>query len=413
MRKTTANLVFRVFLPFALAVYLFLFFRNVNGLIAPYLIRDLQLGPAELGAMTAGLLLASAVSALPVGALLDRYGPRRVQAPLLLVATAGLLIFAAGRDYRILMLGRILIGVGFAAAMTGAVKAIVTWFRQEQLPMANGWMLACGSLGAVMASGPSDLLVQWIGWRHIFFALAGCTLLVSAVGWLVVPEAAPTVRPSGSAKEFKTILCNPNFLRIAPLAVSVVGTTWALQGLWAARWLADVDSYSQASVSKTLFVMACTFTVGALLLGSGGRWLGKRGVGIETVFVGSALLCMVTQVLILLRLPAPAPIFWGMVSLLASMTVLIFAVMSEFFPNEKIGRANALLAVGFMGSGFVIQSGIGYVLALWHAGAGGNDPVRSYEIALAVPLAVQSLGFCWYLWCRAGARLAAPLPAKS
>jgi MFS family permease len=118
--------------------------------------------------MTAGFFLAMGVSALPVGALLDRYGPRRVQAPLLLVATAGLLIFAVGRDYCILMLGRILIGVGLAVAMTGAVKAIVTWFRQEQLPMVTGWMLACGSLGAVMASGPSDLLVQWIGWRHIF-----------------------------------------------------------------------------------------------------------------------------------------------------------------------------------------------------------------------------------------------------
>ncbi len=410
MQKTTANLICRVFLPFALAAYLFLFFRNVNGLIAPYLIRDLRIGPAELGAMTAGFLLASGVSALPVGALLDRYGPRRVQAPLLLVATAGLLIFAAGTDYRILMLGRILIGVGLSAAMIGGVKAIVTWFRQEQLPMVTGCMLACGSLGAVMASGPSDLLVQWIGWRPIFFVLAGCTLLVSAVLWLVVPEAAPTVKPSGSPKEFRTILRDPNFLRIAPLAVSVVGTTWALQGLWAARWLADIDSYRQAAVSNTLFVMACTLTAGALLLGSVGRLLGKRGVGIETVFVGAALLCMVTQALILLRLPLPAPIFWGTVSMFASMTVLIFAVMSKFFPNEKIGRANALLAVGFMGGGFVIQSGIGYVMALWHAEAGGHYPFQSYEIALAVPLALQSLSFCWFLWCRVGARLASPLP---
>jgi predicted MFS family arabinose efflux permease len=410
VNRTTSNLVWRVFLPFACGVYLLLFFRNVNGLIAPCLIRDLHLSPAELGAMTAGFLLASGVSALPVGALLDRYGPRHVQAPLLLVASAGLLIFAAGEDYRILMLGRILIGVGLSAAMTGAVKAIVTWFRREQLPMVNGWMLACGSLGAVMASGPSDLLVQWIGWRHIFFALAGCTFMVSAASWLLVPEAPPTAKPSGSLKELRTILRDPNFLRIAPLAVSVVGSAWALQGLWAARWLAEVDGYSQAEVSNTLFVMACTLTAGALLLGSVGRWLGKRGVGIEAVFVGAALLCMVTQALILLRLPLSAPTLWGTVSMFASMTVLIFAVTSEFFPNEKIGRANALLTVGFMGGGFVIQSGIGYVLTLWPAGAGGHYPVQSYAVALAVPLALQSLSLGWFLWCRAGMRVAAPLP---
>jgi hypothetical protein len=182
-----------------------------------------------------------------------------------------------------------------------------------------------------------------------------------------------------------------------------------IEGLWAARWSADVDSYSQASVSNTLFFMACTLTGGAWLLGSVGRWLVKRGVGIETVFVGAALLCMVTQALILLRVPLLAPIFWGIVSMFASITVLIFAVMSEFFPNEKIGRANALLAVGFRGGGFVIQLSVGYVLALWRAGADGNYPVQPYEIALAVPLAVQSLSFAWFLWYRAGARLAAPL----
>jgi hypothetical protein len=117
---------------------------------------------------------------------------------------------------------------------------------------------------------------------------------------------------------------------------------------------------------------------------------------------------MVTHALILLRLrlPLPAPILWGTVSLFASMTLLIFAVMSGFFPNEKIGRTNALLAVGSLGGGFVVQSGICYFLALGSAGAGG----QSYEIALAVPLALQSLSFGWFLWCRAGARLAAPLP---
>ena len=92
------NLWLRVFLPFAAGYYLSYLLRTVNAVIAPELTRELALSAADLGLLTSAYLLAFAAFQIPLGLLLDRHGPRRVEAGLLLVAAAGTLLFAFGRS---------------------------------------------------------------------------------------------------------------------------------------------------------------------------------------------------------------------------------------------------------------------------------------------------------------------------
>jgi len=73
----------RVFLPFAAAYFLSYGFRVVNAVIAPDLIADVGVGPSALGLLTASYFIAFASFQLPLGVLLDRYGPRIVESLLL------------------------------------------------------------------------------------------------------------------------------------------------------------------------------------------------------------------------------------------------------------------------------------------------------------------------------------------
>src|SRR4051795_438756 len=91
--------IVRVFLPFAAGYYLSYLFRTVNALIANQLVPDLALGAAELGLLTSMYFLTFAAAQLPIGMLLDRYGPRRVQSALLLVAAAGAALFGTARGF--------------------------------------------------------------------------------------------------------------------------------------------------------------------------------------------------------------------------------------------------------------------------------------------------------------------------
>ena len=89
-----ARLFVVVLLPFGAAYFLSFAFRNLNALIASQLQADLDVGPSELGFLTAILFLAMAAVQLPLGAALDRYGPRRVQALLLCVVAFGAVMCA-------------------------------------------------------------------------------------------------------------------------------------------------------------------------------------------------------------------------------------------------------------------------------------------------------------------------------
>ena len=87
------RLIVLVFLPFAAGYYLSYLFRTINALIAGPLTSELALGAEDLGLLTSVYFLTSAAVQVPIGVWLDRYGPRRVQTAMLLVAAAGAALF--------------------------------------------------------------------------------------------------------------------------------------------------------------------------------------------------------------------------------------------------------------------------------------------------------------------------------
>src|SRR3954468_14080030 len=113
----TWRLTVRVFLPFAAGYYLSYLFRTINALIVSHLSSDAGLGSANLGLLTSVYFLVFAAAQIPVGILLDRFGPRRVQSALLLVAAAGAELFAMSEGLALLLLARAMIGIGVAAAL--------------------------------------------------------------------------------------------------------------------------------------------------------------------------------------------------------------------------------------------------------------------------------------------------------
>src|SRR3954469_11263389 len=170
MRASVAEmrLIWVVFCPFAVGYFFSFFFRNVNAVISKDLAREFALAPSDLGFLTATYLLAFAAFQLPLGVLLDRYGPRRVVATLLCVAAAGALTFALARDFGMLSIGRALIGLGVSGCLMGAIKAFTLWFPLSRLATLNGLYLAAGGIGAISATAPAEAVLGLYGWRALF-----------------------------------------------------------------------------------------------------------------------------------------------------------------------------------------------------------------------------------------------------
>ncbi|KRR06502.1 arabinose ABC transporter permease [Bradyrhizobium jicamae] len=389
-------LILRVFLPFVAAYYLSFLFRNINATIAGPLTYEFGLGADELGFLTSIYFLTFAAAQIPIGILLDRYGPRQIQSAVLLAAAAGAALFAVSDNVLLLLLGRALIGLGASAALMAGLKAVVLWFPAEQVPLLNGLMVMLAALGGVTATLPAEYLLVSVGWRGLFELLAIASVGSALAIFLIVPKATRSWAAKETNIGLRTIYTDPRFWRLAPLSATCIGTAWALQGLWAAQWFSDVEGLDRSGLIGNLFAMAIASSVGALVLGVAAQKLRRYGIGPQALLGLVAILFFVAQLAVILRAPLPSSAPWMIVAAGGAATVLSCATLADFFPKELAGRANAALNVFHIGCAFVVQSLIGFVVQHWTP-EHGHYPEVAYQTAFAVNLAVQFGAWFWFI----------------
>ena len=182
----------------------------------------------------------------------------------------------------------------------------------------------------------------------------------------------------------------------SPLSATCVGTAWALQGLWAAPWLADVDRFDRAHVIRHLFVMAVALSAGAILLGTMADRLRRHGVGSRTILAVVASVFIAAQLALLARLPLPSYLLWSVVAAVGAAPVLSYTILAEFFPKEATGRANGALNVFHHGGAFVLQYATGLIIGRWTSQA-GHYPAIAYQVAFGLILALQMVALGWFV----------------
>ncbi|MCP1968207.1 MFS transporter [Bradyrhizobium elkanii] len=382
-----------VFLPFAAGYYLSYLFRMINALIASHLSSDTGLGNADLGLLTSVYFLVFAAAQIPVGILLDRFGPRRVQSALLLVAAAGAALFAVSTGFLLLLIARAMIGLGVAAALTAGLKSIVLWFPRERVALLNGYMVMLGSLGAVTATAPVEHLLAWMGWRQLFEILAAATAATAILIYVVVPERGTI--PSATRATLSSVFRDWRFWRIAPLSATCVGSSWSLQGLWASPWLTDVEGLDRPSLVRLLFIMAIVLSGGAWLFGMAVYQIKRRGIGTEAILAMVAMLFIAAELALVLRAPLPSILPWSIVAIVGTATVVSFAVIADYFPPELAGRANGALNVLHFGWAFLAQYATGLILEQLSA-SDGHRTVQAYQVAFGVNVALQIGALVWF-----------------
>lgn len=385
-----------VLLPFAAGYFLSYLFRTINALIAEPLTNELGLSPTDLGLLTATYFLLMGAIQLPVGVLLDRYGPRRVQSACLLVGAAGAIVFAFGSDLATLMLGRALIGIGFGTAFMAGLKAIVLWFPAERIPLANGRLVTLGALGAVSATLPAQIILDLVGWRGLFLIIGWLSLVTALIVLFAVPERVRQHDPSVAVITLNTIFRDRRFWKLAPMSAMTIGTAWAMQGLWAAPWLSAVENYDRTAVVFTLFLMATSLSTAGIGLGVLASRLRNRGITTETVFASVVAVFLLAQLCLLIRVPIPPAILWSLIGAVGAGTVLAYAILPTYFSKEASGRANAALNMLHVAAAFSVQWLIGVAIDLWPS-VNSRHPVVAYQFAFGANLIVQSLALAWFV----------------
>jgi MFS family permease len=370
--------------------------RSVNAVIAPELIRDLGITSADMGLLTSAYFLAFGLFQLPLGLLLDRFGPRRVEAALLLLAAAGCALFGAGQTLTTLVLARALIGLGVSSCLMASFKAFSQWFPVERLPSLTATIMVAGGLGALSASVPVEAALPLLGWRGMFYLCAA--LLVASAGFLMtVPDRSALAHSEPLGQQVRTMLGifgKRVFWRFAPQGCLSSGGFMAVQGLWAVPWLMEVNGAARADAAGVLFLLGLAMLSGFVFVATCSRWLARNGVAPMTLLTLGIGIGLLVEAAIIADLARPAWL-WPMLGLSFSLSNVAYSQLSAEFPVELSGRVNTALNLMVFVGAFGLQWGIGALVD--GLTLGGVARTQAFRITFSVLLVLQALAFGWFL----------------
>jgi hypothetical protein len=385
---------------FGFGFFLSMFTRTVSNIVKQPIQLELGLNEEAISlALGASFFVTFALAQIPVGLLLDRYDPRRVNACLFLVAACGAVVMAYSGDGTVLSLGRILMGIGFAAGMMASLKAYLLWFPRERLPTINSLQFMIRVLGAWSASKPTELLLRVLDWRELYLLFAGVTVLSAVIMVTVAPRHAAPGSAETLAEQLRgvlTVYTDGYFWRIAPWMCMSMGVAQGLNTLYIFSWLTDVAAYPVSNAASGVALVTLVSAVNFALLGPLAEKLGSRGFGPLALPIGGQLVAMVLLVLLALRIPVPVVPHWVAWTMMAGTATLSFAAVSQAFPAHMIGRAyTALNLLGFLATAGV-QWLVGHTLDLFPRPELGGASPDGYRLAFLLLAGGQLAVACWF-----------------
>ena len=363
-----------------------------------------------LGLLSGIYFFSFALFQLPLGVLLDRYGPRRVNATLLLVAAAGALWFALARTTLELTLARAVIGLGVSGGLMASFSAFALWYPPERLATLNGIAFASGMLGAIAATVPLEYVLRFLHWREVFYGVVALNLAVCLVLYFVVPEKEGRRRAGPLAeqlREFAALTRDPAFWRMALCIGASQLAAVSLGTLWVATWLRDVAGYTQAEVAQLLLLFNLAMIAGYLGFGRVADGMVRRGRSTLPLLFGGVATASACLALLVLGVRAGAIVLWTLFFACATAVVLSYSIFSRRYPKEMAGRVNTALNVFVFVGMFSGQWAVGLVLNLWPQSAAGYAP-EAYAWALGGLWLMQAAGLAWLWSGRRMFRTAAP-----
>lgn len=394
----TRAVFLRVTLPLSGVNFLNQAARALLATIGPLLALEFDLSARELGLLAAMFFTSYAAAQLPVGVAMDMYGVRRVQISLALLAGAGFLLCAVATGPFTLALGRMVTGFGISVGMIAMLTAHTQWVAREKVAAMTGSGTFMASAGAILATWPAQQALPLLGWRGLFWLLAGVSVLVSAAIWWRMPERPPSAPRHRTVRhemaEYGRIFRHPVFFRSTFAVALLTCLSFVYGGLWAGPWLRDVGGFEDGPRAMLLGVFMAGMMAGSLSNGHLASALHRRGFNPMTMaYCGLGLIWLSQWLLIWVpsRDPLVIGAIWFAFAFASSAGPSGYAAVSHRFPTEIAGRVATSMNFTMLVLVFIFQNAIGWILDFWPRTETGGWASAGYGWALGLTVAFQTV----------------------
>jgi sugar phosphate permease len=411
------NSSFRPWLIWSLGAAYFLaeYFARVSpGVMVPELMQAFNATALALGTLSAFFYLAYIPMQIPVGMLVDRYGPHRLLSIMALLCGLSCFAFAAVSDIHLAQLSRFLMGFTASFAFVGTLKLASMWFPAERFGLLAGLTQALGMLGAVIGEAPTAIAVQYFHWRGTLIIMGVVIVILAILIALIVRDKPQAHHPVDLKQEsvglFKglwLVLQNPQTWINGFYVGLLYAPTAAFAELWGVNFLRHTYHLTAAVAGAAIGCIFIGWTIGGPITGwVSDKMLRRKPVLLLSSFCGIILMSII--IFIPLSLPAIFVLLfcYGMTN---TGVAISYAIASEINPPRINGTSIAFANMASVLIGACFQPIIGWVLDMHWQGTMANGirifTTGDYHTALAaLPVcSLLSLFFAFFVketYCR-------------
>lgn len=343
---------------------LFYFYKYVievsPSIMTKSLMSDFQLTGAQLGSLAASYFYAYLLMQIPVGLLVDRFGPRKVVTVAIFLCAIGTFVFASSSNLLTASAGRFIVGLGASFAAINSLKLTSNWFSPDRFAFMAGLLMTVGMLGAVGGQAPLSYYIDHSGsWRDAMTHIAIVGTILAIIFWLIVRDypkhkAAEALKPDRKSfiYAFKKILTNPQSWFLSIFSGLLFTPVMAFGELWGVTFIKDIYQMPKQEAAMAVSMMFIGFAVFAPLFGLLSDYIGKRK---PIMYFGTIAALLI--VLVILYVPFHHPT-------LAYILLFFFGgfISSFLISFTMIREVNILLvvatAIGFMNTFNAIMGAI-------------------------------------------------------
>lgn len=382
------------------------FLRSAVGVIAPNLVTELNISAAGLALLSSSFFLAFAIAQIPIGMLIDRFGPRMTMLWSTAIAVAGCIVFALGPDQNTLILGRVLMALGCSSFYVAPLAIYARWFKPKYFSTVVGAQLGLSGLGLLAATAPLALAAATIGWRAGFIIVAVLAALSGLIVLLWVRDDPPGAPKPEHKKEnlreslrgLLVVTRTPSFWPIFAMFVSNYAVLIAILGLWGGPYLAHVYGYDLPTRGFYLLVLAVASTVSVFVWGPADRLFGNYRT---PILLGAGMtLAMLVWLALAGKMNEGVLLVWfALYGLVTGFAPVITAQGRALFPPQLVGRGLTLFNLATMGGVFLFQTAMGAVIEYMAPGQ-TVYPLAAYQVSFGVVAGLLALSIVCFLFAR-------------
>lgn len=347
--------------------------RVAPSVITDELMREFAVGGAALGSLSAWYFYSYASIQLPVGMLMDRFGPRKLMSFTIGLCALATIGFAMSDSLVMASFSRALIGATVAFGFVGSLTIAGYWFSPSRFATLGGVLQGVGMCGAMLGQAPLRYYVEMFGWRGTMMGLAVIAVLMAVLLFFVIPK-----RPrangenhsvqnqgrdgsSGVLNGLKQVCRNIQSWYAALIGFGLTATMLTFTGLWAVPWLSTTMAFSKTQAAGIASLFFLGWGVGSPLAGWISDTIGRR----KPVLYAGCLVSMVFFAAIVYS-GIEDSVYLGILFFLCgcggSTMIVCFGVVKEVNLPGNSATSIGLLNMFVVGSGALMQPLVGFLL---------------------------------------------------